>query len=864
MIKHQLLVEREGQLTALRGSISGSAEEGQVVLLSGEAGHGKTSLLNVFINGLDHRFTILAAACEPVGIPAPFAPLYDLLDQLPVELVTDIRSASGRPAIYAGVLDVLKNDRVVLVIEDVHWADEATLGLVRYLGRRIGPTGSVLIVTYRSEEVDLTPPLRLVIADLGPAALRIDLPALSIAGVSAMTRGLDLDPAQVHAATLGNPFFVDEVVRHPELAVPPTVQNAVLANAAQLSEEARELLYMVALSPDGLDLDPLISSGPDAEAYVDTALRRLLLATSGHRVACRHDLIRQSLLQAMPPLLARTLHRHLLEYLEGPAADSVATARLAYHAVGTGDAARAIEYSLRAAEDARVLGAHRQAAFHYSNALAFADAMDPDTLDRVLLEAAMEHCVINAFETAADLAARRIDLATDPVTVARARAWLSYFLSRLNDLEVCGREALFAIETLRSEPATEEMAVGLAVIAWRELVEGRYDEAIRYGDEAVTVAQAVHFPEMEVHAAVTAGTARFQQRDPAGRSQVEAAVRLGLEHNLGEFAARAMNNLGLLSLLRGRPVQALEDFERLVEYTQTRELDAWYIAAIATRAALSVMQGRWDQADLDLEVVVGQRTCRQTEVETLNTAAVLRARRGDPGAADLVEEALASVEGFDDHEATVISCALAMEGAWIGLIPLEEAEFRYRAMLRSPVLPADNSGRGVLGYWASRLGLEPPVGRIPGPAGMEWDGQVAEASQSWEERGYPIEAAVTKALLPDADLEEVFSNLSRLGADGVIRGLRRELQRRGVARIPRGQRQATRQNPAGLTERQAEVLSLMVSGLSNAGIADELFISEKTASHHVSAVLTKLNVTSRLQAVALATANGWSTPTNPN
>jgi len=854
VIKRQLLVEREEQLTSLQGVISGSAEEGHVVLLSGEAGHGKTSLLNVFLDGLDHRFTILSAACEPVGIPAPFAPLYDLLDKLPTDLVTEIRFGAGRPAIYAGVLDVLKNDRVVLVVEDAHWADEATLGLVRYLGRRIGPTGSILIVTYRSEEVDLTPTLRLVIADLGPAALRIDLPALSLEGVSAMTRGLDLDPEQVHAATLGNPFLVDEVVRHPELRVPPTVQNAVLVNAAQLSEEAHELLYMVALSPDGIDLDSLISSGPDAGVYVDTALRRLLLATSGDRVACRHDLIRESLLQAMPPLLARTLHRHLLEDLEGRAADSVDTARLAYHAVGTGDAAKAVEYSLRAAEDARALGAHRQAAFHYSNALAFAEAMDSATLDRVLLEAAMEHCVINAFETAVDLAIRRIDLAADPVALARARAWVSYFLSRLNDLEGCGREALIAIEVLRSGPATEELAVGLAVIAWRELVEGRYDEAIRHGDEAVTVAQAVHFPQMEVHAAVTAGTARFLLRDPAGRSQVEAAVRLGVEQDLGEFAARAMNDLGLLSLRRGRPVQALEDFDRVVEYTQARELDAWYIAAIATRAMLSVMHGRWDQADLDLEVVVGQRTCRQTEIETLNTAAVLRARRGDPGAADLVEEALSSVEGFDDHEATLISCALAMEGAWIGLIPLEGAESRYRAMLRSPV----NSGRGLLGYWASRLGLEPPEGRIPGPAGMEWEGRVAEASQWWEERGYPIEAAVTRAMIPDANLDVVFSVLSGLGADGVIRGLRRELQRRGVARIPRGQRQATRRNPSGLTERQAEVLSLMVSGLSNAAIAEKLFISEKTASHHVSAVLAKLNVSSRLQAVALVNSGGSS------
>jgi DNA-binding NarL/FixJ family response regulator len=111
-------------------------------------------------------------------------------------------------------------------------------------------------------------------------------------------------------------------------------------------------------------------------------------------------------------------------------------------------------------------------------------------------------------------------------------------------------------------------------------------------------------------------------------------------------------------------------------------------------------------------------------------------------------------------------------------------------------------------------------------------------------------------LIPGADLDQVFSSLAALGADGVARGLRHELQRRGVKSVPRGERKSTRANPAGLTDRQAEVLSLMQAGLSNAAIAETLFISEKTAGHHVSAILAKLNVSSRLQAVAVTTGRG--------
>lgn len=851
------LVERDGYLAALMEAVEGSAEAGRVALLSGEAGHGKTSLLDHVLKDLDHRYRLLTAACEPVGIPAAFAPLFDLLDDLPDDLRADVRSGSGRPGVYAGMLDLIKNDRVVLVIEDVHWADEATLGLIRYLGRRIEATNSTLIVTFRSEELALNPPLRLVVADLGPAALRVELPSLSLAGVEEMTRGWGVDPLRTYELTGGNPFYVEEVLRHPDRDLPSTIQNVILANAQRLPESAMHLLYTVALSPDGLPLEWVSEAGPSTETILDMAVERRLLHVEGSRVVCRHELIRKSLSEGMPPATRARLHRRLLAYHEESVVEAPDIARLAYHGIGAGETDKAVRYSLRAAADAARAGSHREAAFHYANALGLGGRMDDDTRLDAHLEAAKEHNAINDFEAATTYSRRRLEFTTSAEETARARAWVAFFEARLNDLTAARTEAEAAIVLLRDLPPSEELALGLSVIGWVNLVEGHLDQALAVGEEAVAVARTSGSTGVEVHAGTTVGTARWMLGDVEGFAQVEESAGLGIATDAGEFAAKALNNLGVISLWAGRLDESRKWFREVQRYSTTHELDAWYVAATTTLAHIDVITGRWEDADRELEIVAEQKTCVQTEIEALQVAATLRMRRGDPGGAEKAEAVLARLEGFNDLEAQIAGSAMAMEAAWIGILPLEHVTRHYETIRTLDGLQSNRGGRAQLSFWAHRLGLEPPEGEIGGAAGLELEGRVEEATAKWENRGFPIEAAITRAMISGADLEEVFAELAGMGAEGVARGLRRELQRRGVGRVPRGQRPSTRKNPAGLTARETEVLELIASGLSNAAMAETLFISEKTASHHVSSVLAKLSVTSRTQAAAVAIANGW-------
>ena len=853
------LVEREPQLKTLEDSFA-EPSSGAVFLVSGEAGFGKTSLLDALMGRIDHRYRVLASACEPVGIPTGFAPLFELLDELPEEVASEIRSGAGRAPVYAGMLDLVKNEDVVLVIEDLHWADEATLGLVRYLGRRIGVTASRLIVTYRSEELDFNPPLRLVIADVGPNAIRIDLPPLSLAGVGKLVDGTGLDPEEVLTATLGNPFYVEEVARYPEADLPPNIQNAVLANAGRLPAETLEFLRTVALSPDGVPMTQIHDLGDPTGCHTDLGFQRRLLATAKGRLACRHELIRQSLVTAMPPATTQRLHRRLLESLEASDGGSTTTARLAYHAVGAKDPVKSRTYSLQAAEDAAASGAHREAAFHYRNALEHAEDIDAGTLAEVLLVAAGEHNLINAFDTAVDLARRRVDLADSPGETGRARAWVAFFEARKNDLVATRNEAEAAVGLLRLQPAGRELALALAVLSWLEGVEGNLKRALEAGDEAVAISRDVGSTSTEVYAATNAGTVRWLLGDPSGLDEVEEAAALGLASERGEFTAKAINNLGALALERGHLDEARRHFVQLQEFAGTHELDAWYIAAMSTMALVELLAGRLDEADRALEVAFGQKTCLQTEIETLVVAARLRLRRRDPGALDLAGEVFERLLTFGDHGSQLMGCVLAMEAAWCGIMPLEEAVDRYHLLARSPAMTHDRSARAQLGFWAHRLGLEPPDWEPVGRVALELAGDPEAASRRWAEGGYAIEAAITKAMSPDADLDAVFAGLAEAGARGVAFGLRRELQRRGVHRVPRGHRPDTARNPSRLTNRELEVLELVSAGLSNSAIGEQLYISTKTVGHHVSSVLSKLGVGRRGEAAAVALAKGWVGP----
>jgi predicted ATPase len=249
MVEIMELLERHSQLQILDSALNQTkAGQGCIALIYGEAGIGKTTLVEHFVKENEKSWRVLQGACDSLFTPRPLGPLHDIALQTQGQLFQILDFESNQSAIFSACLKELQMQATVLVIEDVHWADEATLDLLKYLGRRIRQTISLMILTYRDDEIGLEHPLRILLGEIAPShtLYRIPVTSFSKDAVHKLAKNQDVDLIELHRLTNGNPFFVTEVLAG-ESGIPETVRDAVLARAARLSISAREVLEAAAV-----------------------------------------------------------------------------------------------------------------------------------------------------------------------------------------------------------------------------------------------------------------------------------------------------------------------------------------------------------------------------------------------------------------------------------------------------------------------------------------------------------------------------------------------------------------------------------------------------------------------------------------
>lgn len=865
------ILEREAQLDALQSALTRAADgSGSLALVCGEAGIGKTTLVDLFgERARAAEVPVLRGACDGLHTPRPLGPLLDMARTAGGKLGALAGGEPNRERLFGTLLELLQRQRPssLVIVEDVHWADFATLDLLTFLGRRIRDTSALLVATFRDDEIPRGHPLRDALATLPRDSVsRIPLPRLSEAAVAELARLAGRAPGDLFHLTSGNPFYVTEALAGGAEAVPPSIEDAVFARASPIGGPGREVLDVVALAPGRIErwlLDAVLDPRPeDVRACVASGV---LVAAEGG-LAFRHELARQAWKDTVEAGRARDLHARLFAALEartagvpdGESAAAVEAARLVHHAAGAEDAAAVLRLSPRAAAEAARLGAHREAAAHYEAALAAGHGIDPAERAELLEALARESYLtggnqraVGALEEA--LAIQR-DLG-DAGSQSEDQRWLARLAWFRGDDEAVRRHCEAAVAVAEELGPSAELARAYGARSQFRMCAEECEEAIRWGERALAMARHAEDSDTVIHSLINVGCARLMTGDAAGREALDEALALAREHGLHDHEARVRINLAEIAVDWRDVDRAGTAIDEGIRFCAERDLDPYALCGMGARAMLRLWTGDWTGAAEDAALVLGHpRVPPVDRIPALVVLGLLRARRGDPGAWKLLDEARdLAVPTNELHRIAPVSTARA-EAAWLDG-DLARAADEVRAAYPMAEERDNPWVIGELAVWSWRAGeLETPPADAAEPYAALMAADPAAAAAAWGELGFPFERALALVDHEDAAAaREGLRALYDLGASRVAAAVASELRNRGVERLPRGPRPATRENPAGLTPRQLEVLDLLGEGLANQEIGDRLHISAKTVEHHVSAVLAKLDVGSRTEAALRAT-----------
>ena len=851
------LLERDsviGRMDALFSDAAGGV--GRVVVVRGEAGVGKTSVLRAFCDKHGEDAHVLWGGCDDLLTPQPLGPIWDMTLEEPA--IAEWLAEDKRPEVFRGLRDLLARSLrpTVMVVEDVHWADESTTDLIRYLGRRIDRTHGFLIISVRDDVANGDDPVQALLGHL-PSRLVEQIPLQGFTEETVSRLAGDVwDTDELWRLTRGNPFFVTELLEAGPQSLPISVRNAVMSKVLKLSRHGRELVDLASVVPGGVDLAVVDEILPNRGSAIEECERQGILQLNGDRLMYRHELARQAVAEALSNIRRRELNMRLLEVFEARSED---VAICAHFARGAGGIDAMLRLLPEAARKATGTGSHREALSHLRALRPYLDRMDIRQLAEHYDLWAREEYLAGG-DDAEDLVGEAVSLRErlgDRIALGRTLLMGSEVLWWRGNRESAMELAHEAVSTL--EPiGGEDLAMAYATLSRWSMVGSDRAGTFHYAERALALLDEEP-SRVRVDVLTTRGTEIAVDRYPEGFEDLEAGYRMAGELGLRSDQARAAHNIGSIAFRRGDDLhKGREWLSRAVELSERAQTPALAFEGLAELAWIDEMSGDWDRAEeATRSMLAGRAAGADVPIAAAVLARVLM-RRGHPDAAEAAANAWASARQSDEPQRLGPAGAAVIEFVWLGnqvegsLLQEILSSYRRHSQRRGVTSEGISYDWRSLAFWLSAIGEIAEVPEGWEPYVLLDRGEWKRAAAYWDERGVPYEKALSLSFGDTTAKLEALTILDRLGALPLGKRVRDQLREEGVDHVPRGPHRATKESPLGLTPKQTEVLDLLVEGLTNHDIAERLFVSTRTVETHVSAILTKLGASDRTSAVAIA------------
>ena len=863
-------LERDQAMNVLHGAIAkASAGVGSNVLISGEAGIGKSTLVDQFVKLRRDRCQVLIGGCETLTTPRPLGPLCDVAVQLGDHFQRLFHDDASPAKIFQELILTLSRSAqpTILVFEDVHWADYATLDLIKFLSRRSAQLPLVFVMTYRLEEVGRSHPLRAVLGDMPISTLnRINLLPLSRGAVDEICRRAEVKNATLFEMTLGNPFLVSvfvDAAQRPLTNPMASIRDVVQARISRLSADSQQLCELVSVVPGSVELSVLQAASAsllssDFASAIDLCVLSGLLELNDKTIGFKHEISRRVVETNLQPVSTKKLNEAVYQALLG--VPDVSFARLVHHASKAQLHTQVATLAPQAAEQARRLGARLEALTNYRHALDFIELLPVKTQAEVLEGWAVETAAMTwpdqkVFEALHQAVALWKSLG-EVERAGGALRWLAFgfwIFGKRQEGTVYLEEALNLLESI---PPTATLAVTYSLKIKLFMVDSDYAQAIAMGQRALSISQSLKAEEALAQSMTYLGTAMLRAQQLEGKKLLVDGIALGREKGYFKSTSDAYHNLVEALLKQGMLLEAEQSCAEGLNYSGQFDISTTYLFGLESQ--IQCARGRYDQAEKTARKAIetlpgGSDFIRRPALTGLG---VTLSRAGRDGALSTLRELLACNINLDFTQdilpaSAALSEALAFSGNF------EQAR---STLLTGWALRGRESNPWMIGamlVWAQRLSLTLDQEHaadiaLAQPYYLELKGDHRASADAWATVGAPFEQAVALMRCGSSDILRAIDIFDEIGAAPALGYARMQAKALGLRGIKRGPYGASRGNPVGLTARELQILQLICAGLSNKQIASKVQRSERTIEHHVSSILGKAGANTRASLMAWA------------